>query len=295
MRLIFTILILMVCSSCLRLDSLLYNPDTSIDQYEFDQFNGNQEISVGEEYNIQDSLIHLITVQSDPGGANKKIYAVYVGEIGNIATDTIILYCHGNAGHLDYYWPRIKLLANAGGKNRYGVLAMDYRGFGLSEGSPTEEGLYEDVDACMRWLKQMGLADERLVIYGFSLGSAPAMELTANPRKLQPSKLMLESPFASDEVMVEDGSGLSLPGSFFSSLEIDNADEIKKVKEPFFWIHGTADKFLRISTHGETVYKNYDGIYSEAHRVEGGEHSDVPTVMGYSEYVDATYQFIIRP
>jgi hypothetical protein len=273
----------------------LYNPDTSIDQYEFDQFNGNQEISVGEEYNIQDSLIHLITVQSDPGGANKKIYAVYVGEIGNIATDTIILYCHGNAGHLDYYWPRIKLLANAGGKNRYGVLAMDYRGFGLSEGSPTEEGLYEDVDACMRWLKQMGLADERLVIYGFSLGSAPAMELTANPRKLQPSKLMLESPFASDEVMVEDGSGLSLPGSFFSSLEIDNADEIKKVKEPFFWIHGTADKFLRISTHGETVYKNYDGIYSEAHRVEGGEHSDVPTVMGYSEYVDATYQFIIRP
>ena len=71
----------------------------------------------------------------------KKIHAVYLGNIADIATDTIILYCHGNRDHLDFYWPRIKLLANVGGKNRYGVLAMDYRGFGLSEGPATEEGM----------------------------------------------------------------------------------------------------------------------------------------------------------
>ncbi|GAB5539006.1 MAG: hypothetical protein Salg2KO_11090 [Salibacteraceae bacterium] len=273
----------------------MYNPDDSIEQYEFDAFAGTEEITIGAEYTIADSLIHPFTLQSDPAKDNKTIHAVYVGEIANIATDTVILYCHGNAGHLDYYWSRVKLLANAGGKNRYGVMAMDYRGFGLSEGSPTEKGLYEDVDACMRWLKQMGLTSDRLIIYGFSLGSAPATELTAKPRTLQPSKLMLEAPFASDEVMVEDGSGLSLPGSFFSDLEINNADEIKRVEEPFFWIHGTADKFLNMSTHGETVYANYNGSYSEAHRVKGGAHSDVPEVMGYPEYVDAVYQFIVRP
>ena len=282
-------------SSCLRLDSLLFSPDTSITKYEFDAFQGEREIEVGEEYKIEDSLIHPMTLQSDPSGDNKKIYTVYVGAIKNIQTDTVILYCHGNAGHLDYYWSRVKLLANTGGKNRFGVLAMDYRGYGLSEGPPTEEGLYADVDACMQWLKSMGLTDDRLVIYGFSMGSAPATELTANPRTLQPSKLMLEACFASDEVMAQDASGLSLPGSYFSDLEINNADEIRKVDEPFFWIHGTADAFLNIETHGEVVFANYDGSYSAAHRVEGGHHADVPEVMGYPEYIEAVYQFLIRP
>ena len=173
-------------------------------------------------------------------------------------------------------------------------MAIDYRGFGLSEGPPTDEGLYEDADAAMKWLKDNGLTDDRLVVYGYSLGTAPATEITANPRTMRPSKLMLEAPFASDEVMVQDGSGLSMPGDYFSGLQIDNADEIKKVNVPFFWIHGTADSFLSIETHGEVVYKNYAGIYSEAHRVEGGEHSDVPAVMGLEPYLEVVLDFLER-
>jgi hypothetical protein len=138
------------------------------------------------------------------------------------------------------------------------------------------------------------LTSDRLVIYGFSMGSAPATELTANVRTLQPSKLILEAPFASDDVMLEDASGLSLPGSFVSDLEINNADEIKKVEEPFFWIHGVIDDYVQIATHGETVYKNYDGIYSEAHRIEGANHGDVPYIMGYEEYIDAIEKFLVR-
>ena len=92
--------------------------------------------------------------------------------------------------------------------------------------------------------------------------------------------------------MVQDASGLSLPGSFFTNLEINNAEEIAKVNEPFFWIHGTADSFLSIETHGEVVYKNYNGSYSVAHRVQGGEHSDVPAIMGYKSYSDVVLEFI---
>ena len=103
---------------------------------------------------------------------------------------------------------------------------------------------------------------------------------------------MIEAPFASDEVMVQDASGLSLPGSFFTNLEINNAEEIAKVNEPFFWIHGTADSFLSIETHGEVVYKNYNGSYSVAHRVQGGEHRDVPAIMGYKSYSDVVLKFI---
>lgn len=282
-------------SSCLRLDSFLYNADDSISSYELDAYQDEVEIEVGPEYIIADSLIHQLTLQSDPNGDNKKIWALYLGQIADIATDTVILYCHGNKDHLDFYWPRIKLLANIGVKNRYGVMAMDFRGYGLSEGPSSEEGLYADADACMNWLKQMGLTDDRLVIYGFSMGSAPATELTANVRTMQPSKLILEAPFASEEVFVEDASGLSLPGSFFSNLEINNGDEIKKVEEPFFWIHGVDDDYIQMKTHGETVFGNYQGSYSEAHRIEGAVHNNVPTVMGYPEYLQALHKFILRP
>lgn len=295
MKYLASIALAVLFTSCLRLDSQLYNADDSIEQYQLDDYPGEVEIPVGEEYAIPDSLTHLFTLSSDPTGEAKEIHALYLGAIRNIATDTVILYCHGNRDHMDFYWPRIKLLANTGGKNRYGVMAMDYRGFGLSEGPSTEKGMYADVDACMRWLRDNGLTSDRLVIYGFSLGSAAATELTANPRTLQPSKLMLESCFASDEVMVEDASGLSLPGSYFSDLEINNGDEITNVEEPFFWIHGTNDDFLQITTHGETVYGNYAGSYSEAHRIEGAVHNNVPFVMGYPQYLTAVEKFIQRP
>jgi len=281
-----------VASSCLRMDSFLFNPDATITEYLLDDFDGETEIQLDASYNLPDSTQHIFTLNSDADGDLASIYSVYVGDISRIATDTVILYLHGNAGHLDYYWPRIKLLANVGKKNRFGVLAIDYRGYGLSEGTPSEEGLYADADAAMAWLKENGLTNDRLIVYGFSMGSAPVTELTANARSMQPSKLMLEAPFASDEVMVQDASGLSLPGSFFTNLEINNAEEIAKVDEPFFWIHGTADSFLSIKTHGEVVYNNYDGRYSFAHRVQGGEHSDVPAIMGYDAYNDAVLEFI---
>lgn len=291
-KLILLFAIGFVASSCLRMDSFLYNPDDSITEYLLDDFEGETEIDLDASYALPDSTQHVFTLTSDVDGDLASIYAVYVGDISRIATDTVILYLHGNAGHLDYYWPRIKLLANVGKKNRFGVLAIDYRGYGLSEGTPSEEALYADSDAALKWLKANGLSNDRLIIYGFCMGTAPATELIANARTMQPSKLMLEAPFASDEVMVQDASGLSLPGSFFTNLEINNAEEIAKVDEPFFWIHGTADSFLSIETHGEVVYKNYDGSYSVAYRVEGGDHSDVPVVMGYDAYSDAVLEFI---
>ena len=294
MRTLMTMIAVLMLSSCIRLDSLMFSPDTSIETYQLDAFEGRQEIDLPEAYALPDSLIEVFTLESDLEGDKAEIYAVYVGNQNLISTDTVILYLHGNAGHLDFYWNRIKLLANTGAKNRFGVLAIDYRGYGLSGGTPSEDGLYADTDAAMKWLKEKGLTSDRLVIYGFSMGSAPATELTANPRTLQPSKLMLEAPFASDEVMLQDASGLSLPGSYISNLEINNADEIAKVDEPFFWIHGVDDDYLSIETHGEVVFKNYQGIYSEAHRVEGANHGDVPFIMGFEAYIDAVTQFVER-
>jgi fermentation-respiration switch protein FrsA (DUF1100 family) len=281
-------------TGCLRLDSNLFNPnETTIEEYKLENYTGRRECAeMGSQYNIPDSLIHLTSISV--GNNNEKIYAVYIGDLDSIAFDTVFLYCHGNAEHMDLYWNRAKLLANVGGKNRFGVLYMDYRGYGLSEGSPSESNLYEDVDACAQWLFNRGMRNERIIYYGFSLGSAAATELTANPRTFNPSKLILESPFASAEVMVQDASRLALPASFFVGLKIDNAEEIKKVQQPFMWIHGENDAFLSISTHGEVVSNAYQGSKQIKLRVANGEHSNVPTIYGFDNYTNAILSFITQ-
>lgn len=286
---IFAIILTLGLASCLDLDPLLFNPNTDITEYKLDDFTGEQEIKV-DAYQVADSLTTIFTL--DVGENKEKIYAVYIGNIDSIQTDTVFLYLHGNAGHIDYYWPRAKLLANVHGQNNHGVLIIDYRGYGLSEGTPSEENLYEDSRAAVSWLVDKGLTSERFLMYGFSLGSAPALELTANGAAILPNKLLLESPFASAEVMVQDGSGLALPGSFFTNLKIDNAEEIKKINQPLYWVHGIDDDFLALETHGEVVYGNYKSRAKVAYRIPGANHSDVPKVMGYEAYIKSIEDFI---
>jgi pimeloyl-ACP methyl ester carboxylesterase len=293
-KIYFAIISIISLSSCLTLDDNLYN-SKKLTEYKLDNYTGEVDFHLDYSYHIPDSLVHLFTLNSQaPGESNAtSIYAVYIGNISNIATDTVIMYCHGNADHIDFYWERAKLLANTKSKNRFGVLMIDYRGYGMSEGKSTEEGLYADVDAALKWLKNNGLSNNRLVMYGFSMGSAPATKLCAENYSMKPSKLLLEAPFASAETMVQDGSGLAMPGSFFTTLQINNGEEIKSVTQPFFWIHGEADDFLNIDTHGAVVYNNYQGIYKEAHRIPAAAHSTVPQTMGFLNYTNAVGDFII--
>ena len=145
----------------------------------------------------------------------------------------------------------------------------------------------------LKWLKTNGLSNERLVIFGFSLGTAAATEITAHAGySLAPSKLILEAPFASAEVMVQSSSVINIPSSFLVNLKIDNAEEIKKVTVPFLWIHGKNDSFLHIEKHGRLVYKNYNGVSKTAFEVVGGEHETNPTAMGLDTYQNTVLQFI---
>lgn len=282
-------------SSC-RLDDNMFNNDNSIASYLFEQYTGDVDFRLDDSYHIPENMIHPFTLQSKTAseGSSTTIHAVYLGDISRITTDTVIMYCHGNRDHMDFYWQRAKLLANAGGKNRFGVLMIDYRGYGLSGGSPSEPGMYADVDAALNWLRTSGLSSDRLVMYGFSLGTAAATEITANHNRyaIKPSKLILEAPFASTAVMVQDASLLSMHSSFFTSVKVNNADKIREVDVPFLWMHGINDSFLNINTHGEIVYKNYGGTISVAKRIPGAEHGDLPKVLGFENYIQAIVQFI---
>ncbi len=283
-------------TSCLTLDENLFN-NSKLESYQLDNYSGEVDFILDNSYQIPSSLVSIFTLASKaPEETNAtSIYAIYIGDISQISTDTVIMYCHGNKDHMDFYWQRAKLLANTKSKNRFGVLMVDYRGYGMSEGKPTEEGIYADVDAALNWLKSKGLSNDRLVIYGFSLGSAPATKMAADNYSMKPAKLMLEAPFASAETMVQNGSGLAMPVDFFTTLSIDNGEKIKSVSQPLFWVHGEADDFLNIDTHGAVVYNNHQGVYKEAHRIPGAGHSSVPQTMGFVNYTNAVGDFILRP
>lgn len=100
-----------------------------------------------------------------------------------------VLVAAGNGGHRGVRAPLARALSAAG----LGVLLFDYRGYGGNPGSPSEEGLARDVRAARSWLlEQGGVAEERLLYYGESLGSAV---VTALAVEHPPAGLVLRSPF----------------------------------------------------------------------------------------------------
>jgi pimeloyl-ACP methyl ester carboxylesterase len=280
-------------TGCLRLDDTIYDM-TPTESYELDNYQGEVDFYLDARYSIPGNLVHIFPLksQSENESSPTTIYAIYIGNISRISTDTVVMYCHGNKDHMDFYWPRVKLLANTGWKNRFGVMMIDYRGYGMSEGIPSEEGLFADVNAALLWLKNHGLENKRLVMYGFSMGSAPATKLTAEPRSMIPAKIILEAPFANAEMMVQDASALALPGLMVTDLKLNNGELIKKIQQPFFWIHGIDDDFLNIDTHGEVVYLNHHGISKEAHRIPGAGHSNIQTTLGFEMYLNLVKEFI---
>jgi dienelactone hydrolase len=151
-----------------------------------------------------------------------------------------------------------------------------------------------DVEACILWLKNNGIKDGTLLMYGYSLGSAPAINLAIKNSAVPISKLILEAPYGNAQIMVEDAAKLSLPASYFTNVKVNNTDEIKKVNVPFCWFHGENDEFLNLSVHGQKVYDNYNGPYKEAHKVKGAVHNNLPSAMGYEEYLLELGKFIRR-
>lgn len=278
-----------------RLDSFLFNNDNSITEYKLDSYGGDLSLEVPVDYLVPDSDIHMFEYQIKEEGKNLNVSAIFVGNINKISVDTVILYCHGNKDHMDHYWPRQKLLSHLGEQGRFGVLMFDYPGYGLSEGEPTESNVYAATDGAMKWLQSQGLTNDRLVVYGYSLGSAPASKSVGDkPFVMQPNKIILEAPFASSEVMVQDAALLNMPASYFVNTKIDNAEQIKKCIVPLYWIHGVNDDFLSIETHGEIVYKNHNQSWKKKNKVSGAGHNNVPVFMGLEVYSDSILSFITQ-
>lgn len=287
MRNLSYIILAILLTSCMKLNDLAFINE-ALTSYELDNYSGEVDFILSEEYDVDN--IHHLTLTS----GKFDIAALYIGDLATMDQDSIILYCHGQSLHMDFYWQRAKLLANCGGNERFGVLMFDYRGYGLSEGSPTEAGLYEDVRAAFDWLVDEGISSENIIVYGFSLGSAPATDLMAFAHHGEkPSKLILESPFASTDFITQESTLIEVSASYISTLEFDNAEKIKSVQEPLLWMHGVDDDYVAI-TNGEQIAANYPGSDSTFVRVAGALHGNdgVPETMGFDAYLETIETFI---
>ncbi len=106
------------------------------------------------------------------------------------ATKPVVLYLHGNGGHIGYRGQRLARLSGFG----WGVLLLEYRGFGGNPGTPTEAGLYEDARAAYTSLRASGIEARRIVLWGESLGTGVAVRLASEQ---QVGAVLLESPYTS--------------------------------------------------------------------------------------------------
>lgn len=164
------------------------------------------------------------------------------------ASGAWLLDCHGNAGNISSYGrPRWAAWMRQQGMN---VFQFDYRGFGESAGSPSENGLYSDAEAAYHYLTDsLGVAPERLVIYGHSLGSGVATYLAS---KVRAAGLIVEGAFtaASDR-----GQELYpwLPVRLLSSNDFDSIGRIRGIVAPKLFIHATDDEIIPYA-HGQRLY-----------------------------------------
>ncbi|MBK7128223.1 MAG: alpha/beta hydrolase [Crocinitomicaceae bacterium] len=294
-RYLFLILLCASLIACkkVNLDALAF-PYESLEHYAFDAYD-DPEIIIDDSLKVDQSLVNLISMKSfsSETGEEYTIYGVYIGDTNSIATDSVILYLHGQSRHMDYYWTRSALLANTKSKYQYGVFVFDYRGYGMSEGKPSETGLYEDADAAIDWLISKGAQANRTFYYGYSLGAIPAIDRAAYREDFKPAKLIIESPLASVQYLTQSSTVITVDSKFVSTLEFDNAEKIKDIQIPLMWLHGVEDTYVSIS-NGELIFENAASTYKEAHRIEGAGHSEVPVLMGYSNYLQVLENFILK-
>jgi pimeloyl-ACP methyl ester carboxylesterase len=287
---LFAALILLSCKK-MTLDALAF-PAEQTDEYLFEAFTGG-EIDVPSQYDLTAADRTLIEFNStdQETGETFKLFGVYIGDMATISTDSVILYLHGQSKHMDFYWSRVSLLANVGGNLNYGVFMIDYRGYGRSEGTSTEQGLYEDADAAIDWLISQGVTADKTIYYGFSLGAIPMIDRAAYRTDFKPNRLIIESPLASVQNLVDNSTLMNVNADFVTDLGFENSEKIKNVTCPLLWMHGKEDDYIDIQ-NGELIYTNYGGTVKRAYRVDDCCHSEVPGKMGYETYVSNLLNYI---
>lgn len=263
MKSLLLLLLSLLSLGCMEMDPFLYNTE-KLDHYTLP---GNM---------IADSLIEPVMLTS---GGN-ALYAYFVRSNG-ARPGVTILYCHGNADNIDKYWDRVMMLHTLG----VNVLIFDYRGYGMSEGESSEQGLHEDGESALAYLhSRADVNGDSICYYGFSLGCVPAIYLSAE--KEPPLRLFLEAPFASANSITQSGTALDLPPRWLTDGTYDNVAEIRKNKAPLLLFDSEDDTFIRYRDNGKLIF-DAAAEPKKVMLVPGADHDEIPETMGLEAYLAA--------
>ena len=157
-----------------------------------------------------------------------------------------VLYFHGNAGNLSLRLPTIGWLQQLPAN----VLAVDYRGYGKSEGRPTEEGVYRDGEAAYDYLvREHKIPAEQIVVLGQSLGTTVAVDVAS---KKPVGAVILEAGFPSAKRVAQ--VAMRLPGVWLvMRSDFNSARKLKDVRTPVLVAHCRQDPVIPFAL-GEELY-----------------------------------------
>jgi fermentation-respiration switch protein FrsA (DUF1100 family) len=157
-----------------------------------------------------------------------------------------LIFCHGNAGNVGDRIGKLRLFHDLG----LSVLAFDYRGYGASEGKPSEEGTARDMDAAVAHVRDaIGVPLERTVFYGESLGGAVAIEAAV---RFPLAALVVESTFTSTRAMAR--RHYPFVPSFLVRVGYDSLSRVGALACPKLILHGPRDTIVPFEM-GEALFR----------------------------------------
>jgi fermentation-respiration switch protein FrsA (DUF1100 family) len=184
-----------------------------------------------------------------------------------------VLFFHGNGGNVFHRADHIDGMAAQG----LDVVLLEYRGYGKSSGTPSEEGLYLDADAAYRYVTQTkGIPAGEVILFGESLGAAVATDIAIRE---QAAGLVLESAFTSIREMGRLHYSFLPDAAYrFISHQFDTVGKIDQVTVPILSIHGTEDGIVPLRL-GRALFEAAPEPRSWF-EVEGADHNDLPFTGG---------------
>lgn len=205
--------------------------------------------------------IRAVTITTED---NLALLAWYIPPQNN---QPVLVFFHGNAGHLGYRVGKAQSLQRAAG---LGMLMLSYRGYGGNLGKPTEQGLYRDGRAAMHFLQDdLHIPPEKTVIYGESIGTGVAVQMAT---EFKAAALILESPFTGT-ASVAKNIYFIIPIDLLLKDRYDNIAKITSINMPLLILHGTDDNIVP-QAEGAALYNTASQPKAFA-SIETGGHNNL--------------------
>ena len=192
-----------------------------------------------------------------------------------------LLFFHGNGGNISHRLESLKIFHEMG----LSVFIIDYRGYGQSQGTTSEQGTYRDAEAAWQFLTETrGISDEDIIIFGRSMGGAVAIWLAG---KHTPNLLILESAFTSVADMAKHYYPY-LPTHLLVRIKYASIDRIEDIHCPILISHSQTDEIVPYK-YGRELFEKARAPKSFL-ELKGG-HNDGFIISGRS-YIDGIENFI---